>query len=200
MAPPAAKPAQVPSAVGGSAAVLPVTAQPAYVIPDATFTPPTGWTTKNEPGEPFPSLFGPAGDPGSPYVVIKAIRDSKDPFALGDATIKVLTKNPGFQLNLRDAFQTADEQFGLKFVLAVSMDKAASGPAGSGTSAPAPTPASSLSTATYRQAYYLIQGPPGTVYVILATVPEAGWSKYGRILDEMAESWRLTPKGEGRRG
>ncbi len=200
MAAPTAKPAPIPAAVSAPTPVPRASLLPVYATPDATFVPPPGWTTKSEPGEQFPTISGPADDPGAPYIAVKAIHDAKDPFALGDATIKVLSRNPGFQLNQRDAFRTADKQFGLKFVVSVSMEKAVAPEGGTATpSAPVPY-TGAPPPVTYRQAYYLIQGPPGIVYVLLATVPEGGWKKFERMLDEMAESWRLAPKGAERRG
>ncbi len=215
VAAPPAKPASTTPTTSESPANAP--AALTYASPDGAFafTLPTGWTTKAEPGEQFPAIFGPGDGASAPYVVVKVIHDPKDPFELGDATIKVLTKNPGFQLNLRDAFRTTDKKFGLKFVLAVSVEKASEEPpaadaAGTAISkaAPAatsavktkptladtflnpPAPVAGASAFPYRQAYYLIPGPPGIVYVILATVPDAGWKKYEAALDAMAESWR----------
>jgi hypothetical protein len=160
-------------------------ASPLYDCPAGGFalTPPVGWEIKQEAGEPFPTLSGPAEDLRSPYVVIKAVHDQKDLFDLGDATIKEMLKDSHYALDLRDAFETADQQFGLKFVLSVSVSM---------------PPVALLATAantpvTYRQAYYFVAGPPGTIYGILATVPEAGWKKYEPLLDEMMKSYHLRP-------
>lgn len=144
------------------------------------FTPPAGWEFKSEADEPFPTLSGPADNLYTPYVVIKALHGEKDLFDLGDATIKEMLKNSRYVLNIRDAFETADRQFGLKFVLTVSV--------------PSPTEAAATSPVTptsYRQAYYFVEGPPGTIYAFLATVAEPGWKKSEPLLDEMMKSYHL---------
>jgi hypothetical protein len=145
------------------------------------FTPPAGWEIKQEAGEPFPTLSGPVTDLRSPYVVIKALHDQKDLFDLGDATVKEMLKDLRYSLNIRDAFETSDQEFGLKFVLSVKMpDPLAANPA-------------SAVTIIYRQAYYFVQGPSGTIYAVLATVPDAGWKKSEPLLDEMMKSYHLRP-------
>jgi len=145
------------------------------------FTPPTGWAIKTEAGEPFPTISGPAEQFYSPYVVVKAVHDQKDLFDLGDATIKEMLKDLRYALNIRDAFETADKQFGLKFVLTV---KTPSAPGGNAETTP---------TLSYRQAYYFVEGPPGTIYAILATVAEPGWKKCEPLLDEMMKSYHRRP-------
>ncbi len=145
------------------------------------FTPPAGWEIKQETGKPFPTLSGPVTDLRSPYVVIKALHDQKDLFDLGDATIKEMLKDLRYSLNVRDAFETSDQEFGLKFVLSVKMPD------------PLAANAASAVTIIYRQAYYFVQGPPGTIYAILATVPDPGWKKCEPLLDEMMKSYHLRP-------
>ena len=169
-------------------------AAPLYDSPAGgfAFTPPAGWEIKAESDEPFPTLSGPANDSGAPYVVIQAIRDQRDVFDLGDSTIKEMLKNPRYTLNLRDAFQTADKKFGLKFVFSVTVADSPTGPAASATPSATP-PVAASAPAIYRQAYYLVAGPPGMIYAILVTAPDTGWKKYEPALDEMAKSYHLRP-------
>jgi hypothetical protein len=161
------------------------------------FTPPPGWTIKAEKGEAFPTLSGPADDLSAPYVVIQAIHDSRDLFDLGDATIKAMLKDPHYTKNGTDAFATADKQFGMKCVLSVTVPQAEK--AASSATAPLPAPPAVVSpgqpapTTIYRQAYYFVPGPAGTIYAFLATVPDAGWKKYEPLLDVMMQSYYLRP-------
>jgi hypothetical protein len=146
------------------------------------FTAPAGWEIKTESGEPFPTLSGPVEDLNSPYVVIKAIHDKADIFDLGDATIKEMLKDLRYSVNVRDAFETADREFGMKVVFSVT-ETSRSGAVATTNATPAP----------YRQAYYFVNGPPGTVYAVLATVAEPGWKKSEHLLDEMMKSYHLRP-------
>jgi len=141
-----------------------------YESPDGAFAfiPPAGWDIKKEADEPFPALSGPRDDDRAPYVVINVTKGD-DIFVLGDATVKEMLKEQRYQLNLRDSFQTADDKFGVKYVLAVK--------------APAP----------YRQVYYFVEGPPGKIYAFLVTVPESGWTAYQPLLDAMMRTFHLRP-------
>ncbi|HTB63274.1 MAG TPA: hypothetical protein VK737_06760 [Opitutales bacterium] len=159
------------------------------------FTPPAGWAIKSEKGEVFPTLYGPADDLSAPYVVIQAIHDPRDLFDLGDATIKAMLKDPHYTKNGTDGFATADKQFGMKCVLSVTVPQTAVAPS------PASTTAAANRTAIiqlppptiYRQVYYFVPGPAGTIYAFLATVPDAGWKKYEPLLDVMMQSYHLRP-------
>jgi hypothetical protein len=147
-----------------------------YDTPSGGFTliPPPGWVIKEEAGEAFPTLSGPPDDVRAPYVVIKEVTGEKDIYSLGDATMKEMLKDKRYQLNVRDAFETADQQFGLKYALTIIAPDAAGG-------------------APYRQVYYFVDGPPGRIFAILATVPEAGWKLYAPVLDTMIRTYHLHP-------
>ncbi len=140
------------------------------------FLPPEGWTSKQEAGEAFPTLSGPVADLRAPYVVIQAVQDKRELFTFGDASVKEKLKDDRFQLGHRDAFQTADKQFALKYTFTFK----------------AVLP-NANALVVYKQAYYLVQGPPGIIYVFLANVPEAGWEKYEPALDDMMKSYHLRP-------
>ncbi len=154
-------------------------AEPVYDSPAGgfAFIPPPGWQVKKETAEPFPTLSGPADDLRAPYVVIQAIADKRDVFTFGDAAVKEKLKDKHFELGKRDDFETAAKEFGVKFVFTVTT--------------PSPTP--NTPPLVYQQAYYIVQGPPGTIYVFLATVPAAGWEKYQPALDDMMRSYHLRP-------
>jgi len=149
---------------------------PLYDSNDGGFSliPPTGWVIKQEAGETYPTLSGPAADLRAPYVVIKEVKGEKDIYSLGDATMKEMIKDKRYQLSVRDAFQTADQEFGLKYVLTVSAPSTTGG-------------------APYRQIYYFVNGPPGRIFAILATVPETGWKLYGPVIDAMVKTYHLHP-------
>jgi len=159
--------------IGSAHAALPI-----YDSPEGgfAFTPPAGWETKKEADQQFPTVSGPADDLKAPYVVIKEVRNAKDIFALGDATVKQMLKSLSYQLSSRDAFQTADKAFGIKYVLTVTT-----------------TPTNGKPPEPYRQAYYFVEGPPGIIYAFLATVPETGWEKYNQPLDLMIRTYHLRP-------
>jgi hypothetical protein len=147
-----------------------------YDSPEGGFTliPPTGWMIKQEAGETYPTLSGPADDLRAPYIVIKEVKGEKDIYSLGDATMKEMLKDPRYQMSVRDAFQTSDQAFGLKYVLTVSAPSSTGG-------------------APYRQIYYFVDGPPGRIFAILATVPETGWKLYGPVIDTMVKTYHLYP-------
>jgi len=153
-------------------------APPLYDSPEGgfAFTPSPGWETKKEAEEPFPTLSGPKDDLRAPYVVIRAVQDKRELFTFADAAMKQTLKDARFQLSKRDAFQTADKQFGVKFIFSFT--------------APGPLPNTQLA---YRQFYYIVQGPPGIIYAFLATIPEVGWEKYQPALDDMVKSYHLRP-------
>jgi len=151
-------------------------APPLYDSADGGFSliPPAGWVIKQEVGEAFPTLSGPANDLRSPYVVIKEVKGEKDIYALGDATLKEMLKDKRYQLSGRDAFETADQAFGLKYVLTVAAPPTIGGQ-------------------PYRQIYYFVDGPPGRIFAILATIPETGWKLYGPVVDTMVRTYHLHP-------
>lgn len=153
-------------------------AAPLYDSPEGgfAFEPPKGWEIKKEAAEAFPTLSGPKDDLRAPYVVIEAVHDKRDLFTFGDAAMKEKLKDEQFQLGRRDAFQTDDKQFAVKFTFTFSTKDPSTG-----------------SALVYKQAYYLVPGPPGIIYAFLATVPEAGWTRYEAALDDMMKSYHLRP-------
>jgi hypothetical protein len=134
-----------------------------------TFQAPKGWTIYKQPVEEYPALFGPDDEDGpSPYVVITEVDGQPDLFALGDATMKELLKDKLYQLSKRDAFHTADDRVGLKYVLITPMPNS-----------------------VYRQIFYFVEGPGDRRFCFLATVPEASWQKYDVFMDNMMKSYHL---------
>ncbi|HVU38236.1 MAG TPA: hypothetical protein VHC95_07875, partial [Opitutales bacterium] len=116
-------------------------AAPVYDCPEGgfAFEQPPGWTTAKEKDEALPTLSGPKADLRAPYVVIHAVKDARDLFTFADAAMKEKLKNFHFQLTRRDAFQTADKDFGVKFVFTFNA-----------------TGDKPDEVMTYKQAYYLV--------------------------------------------
>ena len=160
-----------------------------YDSPSGGFamTPPAGWTTKLEQGEDFPSIFGPSGDKDAPYIVVKGIRDTRDVFEFGDASVNQMLKNPTYAKNVMDAFLTADREFGMKCVMSVVVQPQAAAQNASNAKATSKQPV------LYRQICYFFQGPPGIMYIMLVVVADSGWTKYAQAIDDMARSYHMRP-------
>jgi hypothetical protein len=71
-----------------------------YDTPTGGFSlvPPAGWMIKQEAGEEYPTLSGPADDLTAPYVVVKEVKGEKDLYSLGDATLKEMLKDARAEL------------------------------------------------------------------------------------------------------
>ncbi len=135
-----------------------------------SFKAPAGWQIVKQPVEVYPVLFGPSDDDKSPYVVITEVHDQPDLFALGDLTLKEILKDNLNQLSVRDAFHTADDRVGIKYVIKTTMPNT-----------------------EYRQVLYFVEGPGNRRFCIMATMPEAGWTKYDEPLDNMMKTFHLNP-------
>jgi len=147
-------------------------AGPVYDSPEGgfAFVAPKSWQIVKQPVEQYPVLFGPADDSNSPYVVISEVRAEGDLFALGDATLKEMLKDPSNELSLRDAFHTADGRVGIKYVLKATMPNT-----------------------EYRQVFYFVEGPGTRQFCFMATMPDASWKKYDMDLDNMMKTYHLRP-------
>jgi hypothetical protein len=133
-----------------------------------TFKVPAGWQIVKQPVEQYPVLFGPDDDENSPYVVITEVHGEPDLFALGDLTLKEMLKDSLNQLSVRDAFHTADDRIGIKYVIKTTMPNS-----------------------DYRQVLYFVEGPGDRRFCFMATMPEAGWTKYDGPLDNMVKTFHL---------
>jgi hypothetical protein len=153
------------------ASALARAAGPVYDSPKGgfVFSAPDGWEIREEADAAFPSLFGPKDDPLAPYVVVSEAPGAQDLYSIGSATERQATKDPRYLLFGHDGFFTADKRFGLKYVYTINAPQ------------------------SYRQVFYFVEGAPGHIYLILATVAEAGWKKYEPQLDQMVETYHLRP-------
>ena len=147
-------------------------AAPVYDSPEGgfAFVAPKTWRIVKQPVETYPVLFGPEDDKDAPYVVITEVRGESDLFTLGDATLKEMLKDPSNSLSLRDAFHTADDRVGIKYVITATMPNA-----------------------EYRQVFYFVEGPGTRQFCFMATMPDASWKKYDSDLDNMMKTFHLRP-------
>ncbi len=147
-------------------------AAPVYDSPEGgfAFLAPKTWRIVKQPVEQYPVLFGPEDDNDSPYVVITEVRGETDLFTLGDATLKEMLKDPSNTLSLRDAFHTADDRVGIKYVITATMPNA-----------------------EYRQVFYFVEGPGTRQFCFMATMQDASWKKYDMDLDNMMKTFHLRP-------
>jgi hypothetical protein len=145
-------------------------AAPVYDSPEGGFTMllPHEWEIIPQVMEEYPIIYAPGEEGKGPYVVVTEVDGGTDLFALGDATVKELLRDPLYQLSVRDAFHTADGRVGLKYVLQTPMGHT-----------------------MYRQVFYFVEGPGQRRFCFMATMSDAEWKKADTDLDNMMKTYHL---------
>ncbi len=154
--------------LGCSLCVLGLGAAP-YRSTDGAFTLelPEGWRTATDPDEAFPVILGPQDDIDAPSVVATAYPTSLGLLVFADEALKDFSKMPGYALQRRDSFLTANRRQGIK---TVARTQDASG-------------------AVFAQIFYFIEGRQGGHYVFVATLPMSRLAQYEKRLDGIARSF-----------
>jgi hypothetical protein len=145
-------------------------AAPVYDSPKGGFTLllPHDWEIIPQVIEEYPVVYAPGEEGHGPYVVITEVDGGTDLFALGDATVKELLRDPLYQLSVRDAFHTADGRIGLKYVVQTPMGQT-----------------------MYRQVFYFVEGPGERRFCFMATMSDVEWKKCDTDLDNMMKTYHL---------